>query len=125
MNGYNIGGGTYEASNKVIGGDFEGYQITSMFGQLSMTKGFTNISLNKQNIEREEIMTEESKKSFIGAAGIGIVGGFFLGPLGLIPGALAGGNNKEVCFACYLKDGKKFMAVTDPKVYQKIAALAF
>jgi hypothetical protein len=113
------------ATDKVIGGDYEGYQITSMLGQISLSKGFSSVPLNKQNVDRVEIMTEESKKKFLGAAGLGIAGGLLLGPLGLVAGALAGGNKKEVCFACYLKDGKKFMAVTDSKLYQKIAALAF
>jgi len=77
------------------------------------------------NIERIEIMTEEKAKSFLGSAGLGIVGGLVFGPIGALAGILAGGNKREVCFACYLKDGRKFMAITDPKTYQKLATLAF
>jgi len=113
------------ASNKVIGGSYEGYDIISVFGSLTLTKSGDRIPLNKQNVEKVEMLTEESKKKFMGAAGLGIVGAFALGPLGLIAGALAGGNKKEVCFACYLKDGKKFMAVSDNKIFQKIMSFAF
>lgn len=113
------------ARNKVIGGSYEGYEIISVFGSLSLTKAGKTVSLNKQSVEKVEMLTEESKKRFMGSAGLGIVGAIALGPLGLIAGALAGGNKKEVCFACYLKDGKKFMAVTDNKLYQKIMSFAF
>lgn len=57
------------ASNKVIGGDYENYQISSMLGQISLSKGSSTVILGKQNVERVEIMTEESKKKFLGAAG--------------------------------------------------------
>jgi len=113
------------ASNKVIGGDYEGYQIASYLGTIALSKGFNNITIGKQDIERVELMTEESKKKFLGAAGLGVAGGLLFGPVGLVAGALAGGNKKETCFACYLKNGKKFMAVTDAKTYQKIQAMSF
>jgi hypothetical protein len=112
-------------ANKVIGGDYEGYIIKSFFGQISIAKGFKSIALTKDNVEKVEILTEEAKKKFLGTAGWGLAGGLLLGPLGLLAGAWAGGNKKEICFACYLKDGTKFMVTTDPNLYKKIAALVF
>jgi len=38
---------------------------------------------------------------------------------------LIGGKGKVVCFAAYLKDGRKFLATTDGKMYQKLAAVTF
>jgi hypothetical protein len=70
------------------------------------------------NIDKIELVTEESKKNFIGTAGWGLVGAAALGPIGLIAGALAGGNKKEICFACHLKNGYKFMAISSPDIYQ-------
>ena len=67
-------------------------------------------------------MTEENKKKFLSSAGWGLVGAALFGPVGLLAGALAGGNRKEIAFAVYLKDGRKFLAVADPKTYQQIVA---
>jgi hypothetical protein len=35
-----------------------------------------------------------------------------------------GGNKKEVCALCELKDGRKFLATMDSKVYQEILAMS-
>ncbi|MDD4600438.1 hypothetical protein SDC9_05965 [bioreactor metagenome] len=122
---------------KIIAGDFPkdtNFDVT--FGQASLIYGglfnMTNIALNK-NIDHIEILTEENKKKFLRSAGWGLasaaVAGFLTGGIGAIvagtAGVLTGGNKKEVVFACYLKNGKKFMAKADPKTYQKISALAF
>lgn len=113
-------------ANKIIGGDYEGYSIgTNSGGVVILVKSFNIIRLTKEDIQSVELLTEESKKKFLGSAGLGIAGGLLLGPLGLLAGALAGGNKKEICFACHLKDGKKFMAVTDSKVYQKLSSYCF
>jgi hypothetical protein len=45
------------------------------------------------------LVTEENKKKFLSSAGWGLVGGALLGPVGLVAGALAGGNRKEISFA--------------------------
>jgi len=84
------------------------------------------------NIERLEVVTEENKKKILGAAGWGmtglVVGGLIAAPVAIVAGLagiLKGGNRKEVTVACHLKDGKKFMAVADVRIYQQLMALAF
>ncbi len=86
----------------------------------------------KGQVQRTEIVTEENKKKILGSVGWGtaglIVGSFVAWPFalgGMIAGVLKGGNRKELCFACYLKDDKKFMAVADAKTYQQITSLTF
>lgn len=112
---------------KIIAGDFpESTAYSSMLGTRIISWGWgknKTLDLNGQ-VERVELVTEESKKKFLGSAGWGLVGGLALGPLGLLAGVLAGGNKKEVCFACHLKDGRKFMAIADSKTYQEITGLA-
>ena len=46
-----------------------------------------------------EILDAESSKKFLGSAGMGLVGAAVLGPLGLIAGALSGGNKTTVFFS--------------------------
>lgn len=116
-------------SCKIIAGDFKDNSIIPTGWKQEPSIAYGPLGLKtlklKGNIQSIEVVNEENKKSFIGAAGWGLVGSIALGPLGLIAGALAGGNNKNVCFACTLIDGRKFMAISDPGMYQKIAALAF
>jgi hypothetical protein len=79
----------------------------------------------KKEIQSVELMTEDKKKKLIGSAAWGAIGGLALGPIGIAAGLLAGGNKKDVTFACYLKDGRKFMATTDSKTFTKLQALSF
>jgi len=113
---------------KIIAGDFpKGSQLSVTLGEASLFWGLKKdqkIDL-KKNLSRIERVTEESKKKFLGSAGWGLLGGAALGPVGLIAGALAGGNKKEICFAGYLKDGRKFMAVSDLSTYQKLSKVMF
>lgn len=114
-------------SGKVISGDFpEGAQMSLNFlGDVFLSWGFVhNFNLRGQ-VERVELVTEENKKKLLSAAGWGLVGGVLAGPLGLIPGLVFGGRTKEICFACYLKDGRKFLAVSDNSIYQKIYSYVF
>lgn len=114
-------------SNKIVAGDYEGGQILLSLGTLTLihknVKG--SIFLDKNYLKSVEIVTEENKKKFIGTAGWAIAGTALLGPIGLIAGALAGGRKKEILVACQLKDGKKFLAVVNSKVYQKMMQIVF
>lgn len=119
-------------SIKVVAGDLtEGkWQFTGMLGQALMTRA-DQMSWKPQSVdlkhdaESVELMTEEKVKKLAGTAGWGAAGMVLLGPLGAIGGILLGGNKKEVAFVCHLKDGRKFMATTDGKTWQKITAARF
>ena len=111
--------------NKIIAGDYEGYDIMYTFGNVMVYKNNHNFRLDKNNLQSVEIVTEENKKEIAGAAGWAIAGTVLLGPLGLIAGALIGGNKKEVTFVCNLKDGKKFLAIAESKIYTKLLAYVF
>lgn len=53
-----------------------------------------------------EMLDEEKSKSFLGSAGFGLVGAALLGPIGLIAGALAGGNSNNSMFGIsFILDG--------------------
>lgn len=89
--------------------------------------------LDPKHIKTAELQTEEKLKKLAGSAGWGfagaIVGGLLTGGLGLAVGGLAGivsgGNKTEVCFSCELEDGRKFLAITKKKNWQKILAAFF
>lgn len=115
------------SDGKIIAGDFpKGSIITKVFSVITLTPSgkFTGMNITNQ-IKNVEIITEESKKKFVGAAGWGLVGAVALGPLGAIAGILAGGNKKEILVACELKDGKKFIATVDSKLYQSMLSASY
>ncbi|MCK9362158.1 MAG: hypothetical protein M0P74_00925 [Syntrophales bacterium] len=91
-------------------------------GSFGNKKGTLSI---REDFDHIEIINEESKKKFIGTAAWGALGAAVFGPLGLLAGVLAGGNKKEVAFAAFLKDGRKFMAISDSKTVNKILAELF
>jgi hypothetical protein len=80
-----------------------------------------------------ELQTEEKLKKLSGSVGWGfagaVVGGLLTGGIGLVVGGLAGilsgGNKTKVCFSCELEDGRKFLATTDKKTWQKLIAVSF
>lgn len=118
---------------KILVGDFgrKDANLSTLFGicQLQVPKeGFTlkieAIDLKKE-LERVEIQTEDSVKKLAGTAGWGLAGGVLFGPLGLLAGIVFGGRKKDVLFTAYLKDGRKFLAVTDSKAFKSIQAAAF
>ena len=62
-----------------------------------------------------EALDEESAKKFLGSAGLGLVGGALLGPVGLIAGVLAGGNKKSVVFGIEDQNNRKVVVETTGK----------
>ncbi|RUO48972.1 hypothetical protein [Pseudidiomarina donghaiensis] len=112
--------------------DHGAWQFSSLLGVAIMTRASTASHLFKgetynfgTDFERVELLSEEQVKKLAGTAGWGLAGAVLLGPIGAIGGMLLGGNKKEVVIACYLKDGRKFMATTDSKTWTKISASMF
>lgn len=68
--------------------------------------------------------TEESVKDLAKTLGLSVAGGLLFGPLGAIAGYFAGGSRKQVCALIEMKDGKKFLAVMDQRIYQQVLALS-
>jgi hypothetical protein len=80
----------------------------------------------KENLESVTVQSEDEVRSLLGATGWGLLGSYLLGPAGLLLGALWGWRKqKEVCFAGYLKDGRKFLGITDAQTFQKLKAVSF
>src|SRR5262249_12382066 len=76
-----------------------------------------------ESLDSVTLQTEEEVRSLLGAAGWGLVGSFLFGPTGLLLGALWGGRGqKEICFEAHLKDGRKFLGVSDAPTFQKLKA---
>lgn len=83
------------------------------------------VVLDKSTVADFSVASEESAKKFVRAAGLGIAGGLLLGPVGMVAGALAGGNKKTVTFVLELRDGRRLLATVDRKTYTKLQSVLF
>jgi hypothetical protein len=106
---------------KVIGGDltpgewkYETGVLWGAFDQIQMHGHIKSIALQ----------TEESIKKLPEMAAWGVAGSVLLGPVGLLAGVMLGGNKKQVCALCELKDGRKFLATMDSKIYQELLGIS-
>ena len=104
----------------VLGGDvqqgewqFEGNTLWGPFEQIELDGEVKSVTMQ----------TEEGAKNIAHTLGWGLAGGLVLGPAGAIAGMVFGGNRKQVCAMVELKDGRKFLATMDSKIYQQMLAL--
>jgi hypothetical protein len=104
---------------KVLAGDFSAGDYEFNGGIL--WGGFDQINLATE-LKKIDIKTEEAAKNLAQTLGWGAAGLIF-GPLGVLAGLTFGGNRKQICAHCQLKDGKEFLAVMDSTVYQQLLAL--
>lgn len=115
------------AKNKVIAGDFEGYIVVGFFGSLSINKPLSfspGIPLNKDTVTNYELVTEETRKSASSGIARGAIGGFILGPIGLLAG-LSAKNKGTYNVIINFKDGKKSLLEIDDKFYKNLVKVMF
>lgn len=119
------------AKNKVIAGDYEGKNLMlskqSFLGkeEAFLFTGFTEkFPLNKETVASYEVITEEHRKSAASGISRGLVGGFLLGPVGLLAGLTA--KNKDThTLALEFADGKKSLVEINGKIYKTFMQTMF
>jgi hypothetical protein len=82
---------------------------------------------NIRRLDVKDLVNKDNFEPFVGA-GVGALLGFRLfGVLGAVAGAVAGHlltkDGPEVSVRCELNDGRKFIAVMSPELYQKLVDL--
>lgn len=87
--------------------------------------GFKVDKVPAADITKLEPMTDEAVKRLGSTVAWAAAGGFLLGPVGLLAGALAGGNARRVTFSATFRDGRRLLASADGKTFQAIQAGAF
>jgi hypothetical protein len=113
------------ASNKVVAGDYLNQTVIASFSSISIMKGFsTTISLDKTTVADYEIVDQTKQKSAASAIGRGLVGGFVLGPVGLLAGLSAKSKGTHM-IAIQFKDGKKSLIEIDDKIYSALVKKLF
>ncbi len=111
---------------KVIGGDIAAGEWDFNGGMMTpdLKTGMSDCVSLAGEIKQVSVQTEESVKDIGKTLGLTIAGGVLAGPLGAIAGYFAGGNRQQTCVMIELKDGRKFLAVVDQRIYQQILGLS-
>lgn len=111
---------------KVLSGDLpKNATCESAFGStvISWGRGWSKtIAIKPKVFKTVDVLDEEKKKSFLGSSAGAAVGGFLLGPVGLVAGALAAGNKKLLVVHCQLANGRSFIAEVDSAGYKALLA---
>jgi len=114
------------AKNKVIAGDYAGCIVGQAWGipyiSTSLTK---SVQLTKNTIASYEVLDETKTKSAMSIAGRGLIGGFLLGPAGMLAGALSAKAKGSYIVAIQFKDGKKSLLEVDEKIYKAFTKQLF
>lgn len=111
------------ATMLVVGWEYKNNPIQLDKGKPFIAAGFTKakrVYLNRDTIERYEVIGEDTSKNLGSSIVKGAVGGAILGPVGMMAGALAGSNNTNATLAIYFKDGKKSIIKVNEQVYHSI-----
>lgn len=102
--------------NVVLAGEYEGKQVGRSGNNVYIIIGFIKtVDLKKDIVESYEIIDETSRKSAVSAVGRGAVGGFLLGPVGLLAGLSAKSKGTHT-IQLNFKDGKKSLICVDDKI---------
>ena len=99
------------------------WEFAGGMGSAIMVRASTGETYDfSRDVEHVELLDEGKVLTLMNTAGFGIAAVALLGPLGAIDGLRAKGKNREIAFAAYLKDGKKFLATTDIRSWSAIRA---
>ncbi|WP_432719870.1 hypothetical protein R0381_003627 [Jeongeupia wiesaeckerbachi] len=122
------------AAVEVLAGDFPPGRAEFGWGLLVFPKkpkqGFPAAITVKPSEEllTVEQISEEAASRMAGAAGLGLAGGAMFGVAGLVIGGLLGAVDKKpasILLAATFTEGRKMLAKTDRKTFEKLQATAF
>lgn len=116
------------AKNQVVAGDYIGRTVTVMGGvpQIVLSRNWTeNQQLDRVDVERYEVVTEEQSKSAASGVARGLLGSALLGPVGMLAGGLSAKNKGVYTLAVQFKDGKRSLIEVDEKTYKAIVKSCF
>ena len=113
----------------VLAGDFAtdkgACQIAGGFLYMKQPGRWLREKIPASEILSIDVASQESAKSFGGAAAAGLAGGLLLGPVGLLAGVMAGGNKSVVTFTMTLRDGRRCLCAAEGGAYQSLQAATF
>jgi hypothetical protein len=114
---------------KILSGDFpkQNGQLISgnMFRFINPGHSILGEKISTSNLTALDEVSHEEAKRILGTAGMGILGMILFGWIGLIVGLICGGNSRKVIFRAEFRDGRKFIAQCNKKVFNNLKADVF
>lgn len=128
-----------KAKNAVIGGDFVGLEVKTgpqgvyLTGISAEGVYHFRIFLNRDTVERYELVSGTQSPSFTSAIGRGLIGAALFGTVGMVAGAATAKDNGIYRVAVYFRSddpksvscGKRALLELDEKLYTKLTAACF
>lgn len=116
-----------KAKNKVISGIYKDFNVSLELGRVkisSLWEQKTKI-LTKSDIQAIMPVNATQNKDVGSTIARGLVGGFLLGPAGLVGGAILGKNNEIYVLQVTFKSGATCLLEVDGKIYQEILKIMY
>lgn len=113
------------ATNMIIAGDYKDRMLVASKNGLVIGVSFTKrVQLNKDTVEKYELIEEEHRTKAMSAIGRGMVGSLVLGPVGILAGLSAKKKGTHIV-AVQFKDGKESLIEIDDKLYKILIRTLF
>lgn len=123
-----IEGNMAKAKNKVISGIYKNFNVILDCGHVkifSVWEQEKTTILRKFDIQSIIPVNATQNKDMGSSIARGLVGGFLLGPAGLIGGAILGKNNEVYVLQVTFKSGASCLIEVDGKIYQEILKIMY
>ena len=118
------------ARNKVIAGDYTGYNIRTSCGGYSFSPPLfsqhnNRVEINRNTVRGYEIITNDHRKSAISGIARGVIGSYFFGNAGLLGGTMSAKNTGDYTIAVTFYDGRRSLIEVDEKKYKELIRSVF
>lgn len=116
-------------SNTIIAGDYKGYidyknakKGLYIYGAFGLGK---KTFINKETVDRYEVINEEQHTSFASGVARGVVGAMAFGGIGAIAGAASAKKKTHHSVSIFFKDGTKCLCELDDDMYKKLVQVMY
>ena len=113
------------AKNKVIAGDYSGWDVVAGNGKLHFMHRRKRVVLDRTTVTHYEAVDARSGNSFWGSFLRGYVGNAVLGPAGLFAATSSAAGKRAVLLSVEFASGERSLIEVDDGVYRKFLQVLF
>lgn len=113
------------ARNKVIAGDYTGWDVIAGHGKLHFMHGLKRIVLDRTTVTHTETIDARNANSFWGSFLRGYMGNAFLGPAGLFAATSSAAAKRTVLLSVEFGSGERSLIEVDDGTYRKVLQVLF
>lgn len=113
------------AKNKVIAGDYSGWDVIVGHGKVNFMQRLKRVVLDKSTVGHYEVVDARSANSFWGSFLRGYVGNAVLGPAGLFAANFSASDKRAVLISVEFVSGERSLIEVDDGTYRKFLQALF